>query len=223
MSTLRLVCSLALLLGTGFLLGAGSDPAPTEPDLETPNIEANAEHATEGVAEHLADDIPTVIEPLPFDHSTHDKPFDRFGLSCADCHPLGLTSESTDVEMLPAPRSVCHACHRGELKGAPRRASDRCSACHPVRDELKPESHNLGWSKEHGPEAQALRNGCDTCHDRGQCIDCHEARGAMTRSPHGPGFRSFHGVDARIDGASCVRCHASETCLQCHEGGKRPW
>ncbi len=207
----RLIGGAAFVLCCGFLLGAGAGSEPP------------AEPATEASPERSGEATPSVLDPLPLDHAGHSKAFSRAGLSCPDCHPVGLTSESTEVEMPPPPRSVCHACHRGEVQGAPRRASDRCAACHPVREELRPESHNLGWSEEHGPEAQALRNGCDTCHDRGQCIDCHESRGAMTRSPHGPGFRSFHGVDARADGASCVRCHAAETCLQCHQGGKRPW
>jgi len=166
---------------------------------------------------------PTVVDPLPFDHSTHRGAFTRIGLMCADCHPVGLRAESGAVNDLPAPRSICHGCHRGEADGAPRGAASRCGACHPDREELIPETHGIGWHDDHAPEARSLRAGCDDCHDRGQCIDCHDTRGAAVHTPHPPGFRSLHGIDARLDGATCATCHAAETCVRCHEQGGWPW
>lgn len=168
-------------------------------------------------------DPPTVQAPLPFDHPLHAETFDKAGLTCIDCHPVGLSAEAGVPTELPAPMSTCHACHRREVARAPRKATERCESCHPYRDELTPETHGLGWDEDHGPEARSLRNGCDTCHDTGMCIDCHDARGAMTASPHGAAFRSLHGIEARLDPASCLTCHATETCVACHDGGKRPW
>lgn len=166
---------------------------------------------------------PALLEPLPFDHSAHQRPFDQLGLTCADCHPVGLRAASGKVADLPAPLSVCHGCHLAELEGMPRKAERRCGACHEGGEELKPGTHGVGWESDHTFEARQIRADCDDCHDTGQCVQCHDARGAMTFAPHPPGFRAVHGVEAKFNGARCVTCHAAETCVRCHEDGGWPW
>lgn len=202
-----------LALGASALLTAadtqGSDEVPS--DKEAPaKVEADEKPA------------PDVADPLPFDHGKHEKQFDKAGVTCVDCHPVGLRSPTTEAELPPPPRVACHSCHRRQVKGAPRLAKPSCEMCHPVREQLKPDTHHIGWHDDHGAEARALRSGCETCHDRGQCIDCHDGRGALAKRPHGAGWEIVHGIEARLDPASCVGCHAEETCKSCHENGGRP-
>lgn len=166
---------------------------------------------------------PALADPLPFDHVLHSVTFERTGLGCLDCHPVGGSPAAGAEDGLPPPLASCHACHLREVEGAPRRATDRCETCHPYRDELIPVDHGPGWIREHGPEARALRNGCDACHDVGQCVDCHDARGAMAADPHPAAFRSLHGIQARLDPSACSGCHAGETCVACHVDGRAPW
>ncbi len=201
------------------LLALGATALLTAADREvSDDAVASAEAPTQAEAEKA----PTVADPLPFDHGAHEKPFRRIGLTCIDCHPVGLRSPTVEPAAPPPPRTSCHSCHRRQVQGAPRQAKARCAQCHPVREELKPDSHELGWQDDHGPEARALRAGCDQCHSKGQCIDCHDARGALSASPHGAGFEVFHGVEARLDLVGCVSCHAAETCARCHDSGGRP-
>ncbi len=179
--------------------------------------------ALPAIGEDDPGEAPALIEPLPFEHTVHDASFESLGLTCIDCHPVGLRAESGKVEDLPVPKSICHSCHLAELEGLPRKAARTCSACHADREQLKPGNHGVGWETDHCFEARRLRSGCGDCHDPGQCIDCHDARGAQARMPHAPGFRSLHGVEAKFNGARCVTCHAAETCVRCHETGSWPW
>lgn len=168
---------------------------------------------------------PTVKDPLPFDHAEHAETFRETGVRCVDCHPVGARSpegvQGTEASV-PAPRSTCHGCHRRAVKGAPRGAPSACAACHPVREELLPGSHDLDWLADHGDAARGISTGCADCHETDQCVECHEARGAKSRSPHGPGFRSSHGIEARMDPASCSSCHSGSTCTSCHTSGGIP-
>ena len=217
----RLLLVLVVLAATALLTAADHEAAADEPTEEAPAA-STSEDAAKAVLDDVKKAAPTVADPLPFDHAKHEKPFDRSGLTCVDCHPVGARSETVEPELPPPPRVACHSCHRQGVKGAPKLAKPTCAQCHPVREELKPESHAIGWIDDHGAEARSLRSGCETCHDRGQCIDCHDGRGALARRPHGAGWEIIHGIEARLDVASCVGCHAEETCKRCHENGGRP-
>ncbi|MBT3218656.1 MAG: hypothetical protein HN348_06155 [Proteobacteria bacterium] len=160
---------------------------------------------------------PRVVEPLPFDHSQHSRIFDKLGLHCTDCHPLGANNSSDEPlpdELAPS-RAICHGCHEGQL----RRAGEKCTDCHSHRGELLPQDHDVYWLELHSGRARALGADCFNCHEANQCVDCHERRGAMSRNPHGPGFGTIHGVEARFDPASCSRCHSPNTCTDCHSLG----
>lgn len=168
--------------------------------------------------------VPTVADPLPFNHGVHEKTFKKTNVTCVHCHPVGARTDAGAPGVdLPPPRSACHGCHLGQLPGSPRKAANTCSDCHPQRSELLPATHGLGWLEGHGPEARSVRASCDACHDRTECIDCHEGRGALSRTPHPPGFRSTHGIEARVDPASCSTCHTEDTCAACHTTGVVPW
>lgn len=173
----------------------------------------------------IDDQKPTVMDPLPFEHAEHKKVFHDLGVRCVECHPVGARAPEGKVgtEVAPpGPRASCHACHRRDVTGAPRRSPGTCSTCHPVREELIPETHLGDWLEAHGEVARGLATGCVSCHDMGTCVECHEARGAKARMPHGPGFRSSHGIEARMDPSSCVTCHSGETCTSCHDSGGIP-
>ncbi|MFT7519657.1 MAG: hypothetical protein ACI9MC_001799 [Kiritimatiellia bacterium] len=166
---------------------------------------------------------PSVIEPIPFAHSVHSEPFDKVGLTCVHCHPVGARKDDTQVSLPKVPLSSCHGCHLNALPGAPRQADPTCTTCHADRAQLVPKSHGLDWVGGHGPDARTAMKQCSSCHQRGMCVDCHEGRGAMSRSPHPPAFGSTHGVEARLDPASCSTCHAEQTCTSCHITGVTPW
>lgn len=165
---------------------------------------------------------PTLLEPFPFRHVDHARAFFSSGVSCTDCHPLGLVAEPL-VEKVPPPRTVCHGCHRAELPGAPRSAGSACGQCHADLMELLPVNHGLGWSDAHAAEARAAGSGCSDCHESRWCFACHDDRGPLSVNPHGPGFRVTHGIEARLDPRSCTTCHSGEACIQCHETGSLPW
>lgn len=164
--------------------------------------------------------------PLPFDHHEHASTFERAGVSCLDCHPVGAhtaTPSTTPLPLPEPPRSSCHGCHLGEVSKAPRSAPDTCTLCHADLSGLEPASHGLDWLALHGDASRAVGASCSTCHSRSACLDCHDRRGAGSEDPHPPGFRSSHGVEARLDPASCSTCHTQATCTSCHERGALPW
>ncbi len=167
---------------------------------------------------------PTVIDPVPYDHSAHAEVMEAKGVSCVTCHPVGArTEQGAPSKALEPPLQVCHSCHLREAKGAPRQAGPKCLQCHADRMELVPSNHQVDWMKMHAIEARALSNSCDSCHEPRRCVDCHEGRGALSRTPHPPGFRATHGIEARIDPASCSTCHVETSCTACHTSGVLPW
>ena len=174
----------------------------------------------------IAGDPVQLRSPLPFDHGEHAGTFERSGLSCLDCHPVGARRASGDPSPLAlpsAPRSSCHGCHLGELSKAPRSAPDTCTLCHSSLDGLVPRDHSLDWIATHGDMSRSAGSTCDTCHRAAECLDCHDRRGAGSENPHGAGFRSSHGVEARLDPRSCSTCHTEATCTSCHVQGAMPW
>lgn len=182
-----------------------------------------------GLAETPA--APSLQVPLPFDHDEHARVLERSGLSCLDCHPIGLRREAapdrpgrdTSVPLPHAPRATCHGCHEADVKGAGRNAPPDCMLCHSDRGELKPQSHGVDWLDLHGSASRAPDQSCSTCHSAGSCLDCHDRRGAGSVSPHGPGFQRFHGVEAQVDPRSCSTCHTEASCVACHTSGGTPW
>lgn len=187
------------------LVTAAAQAVPSAPSEARPSDRAEA---------------PSVRTPLPFDHPAHARSFERAGLSCVDCHPVGLRPNQA---LPPPPRSSCHGCHLGELPGAPKQATRVCTTCHAHRAELVPASHGPGWEHAHGAEARARGATCSDCHRTSTCVDCHEARGAGQRNPHPPAFRTTHGVEARLDPARCSTCHTGNSCQTCHTTGALPW
>ncbi len=220
MRSLRSLAPLAaLLLGAVLLAWPASAPCdePEAPAAEAPPAE-----------EPDADGAPALREPFPFAHADHTRAFKKAGLSCVDCHPVGAFSKPERARVVPdgsvpGPRSSCHACHRGEVEDAPRRAPGACMVCHAERPALRPADHGLGWVDEHGAEGRARGAQCSDCHDTATCVACHEGRGALRKSPHGPGWSAFHGVEARVDPRSCSTCHIGEACASCHVEGVLPW
>ncbi len=165
-------------------------------------------------------DIPSLIEPLPFEHSKHRAEIERLGLGCVDCHAFGGAVQETPPA--PVDHAVCHGCHRNGVPGVSN-APSACATCHPVRDELLPPTHGPDWLTAHAVPARSPRSACGDCHERSVCIDCHASRGALSRNPHPPAFRAVHGVQARLDPASCDGCHMAESCVACHTEGGVPW
>jgi hypothetical protein len=171
---------------------------------------------------------PSVLDPLPFDHSVHTRALDKAGLTCVSCHPVGLqlaegAPDSTGVPLPPPPASSCHGCHGGEVKHAGRNAPPDCFLCHADRAELRPVDHGPDWTALHGRASRAAGQSCSNCHSAGACLDCHDRRGAGSANPHGPGFARFHGVEAQVDPRSCSACHAETSCVACHTSGGTPW
>lgn len=160
---------------------------------------------------------PTVVDPLPFAHTSHEPALKRLGLACTDCHAF-----AGEGALTPPARSLCHACHVDPVTRIARGPS-ACATCHPVRAELLPDSHGADWASAHAGPARSPRADCDDCHERSVCVDCHAGRGALARSPHPPAFRAAHGIEARLDPASCDTCHAAARCADCHEKGGPPW
>lgn len=173
-------------------------------------------------------EVPALRDPFPFNHDSHAVVFADVGVSCVDCHPVGLTVrtekgwESPSFVFTP-PMSACHTCHRAMVRKGPSGAPPTCTTCHEATEHLKPPSHDMGWIGLHGDAARAPASLCKDCHTKDTCVECHDRRGAVTDKPHPPGFRSFHGVDARFDPKSCSTCHTGTSCLQCHTEGARPW
>lgn len=174
--------------------------------------------------------VPTLISPLPFDHAEHAPAFEKGGISCVDCHPVGLRRKDPEkgfvmppVGPLKPPLLVCHGCHKPSFAGAPRAAPGQCTLCHAHRAQLEPASHGVGWLQAHGPEARARGATCKDCHETNECVKCHDARGALQKDPHPPGWRTGHGVEARLDPYSCSTCHDGNACTSCHTTGAVPW
>jgi hypothetical protein len=181
---------------------------------------------------------PTVLDPLPFDHAVHGKALGQLGLQCTDCHgfeappppdesarPLIEVPQGPSVDAgasPPVPLGLCHGCHQADPPLRPS-APRSCALCHPVRDELRPSTHDPGWTEDHGRAARRPRSECGDCHEKDVCVACHEQRGALARDPHGPGFRATHGIEARLDPGSCDTCHTGESCTSCHTSGGIPW
>lgn len=172
--------------------------------------------------------MPALREPLAFDHEAHGEVFAKVRVGCVDCHPIGLSVRvdgvsQPQVEDLPRPLSVCHGCHRGMVKGAPRKAPGTCMLCHANREDLIPPSHAVDWLTEHDDEARAGIANCRDCHEPSTCVSCHERRGPGARTPHPPAWLNFHGIEARLDPFRCSTCHAGESCAECHASGEGPW
>ncbi len=171
-----------------------------------------------------ASDRVNIREPLPFGHREHARAFERAGVGCLDCHPVGARAEAEAALPLPeAPLSSCHGCHLGELARAPGDAPSGCLLCHADLEGLMPRDHQLDWISLHGQASRAAGQDCQSCHEPAGCLDCHDARGAGSENPHPAGFRSTHGVEARIDPRSCSTCHTETSCTSCHVKGALPW
>lgn len=172
---------------------------------------------------------PTLIDPLPFQHEVHATEFARLDLDCIDCHAFGDSPADAPAgepfvdESVPVNLEVCHACHRGQVSGVSDAAPKTCAICHPVADELIPQTHGDHWFREHASTARSLQANCIECHTRASCADCHETRGALTRTPHDVGFRTLHGIEARLDPNACSSCHLADSCSTCHSAGGTPW
>ncbi len=165
-------------------------------------------------------EMPSLVDPMPYEHELHQAEIKRLGLGCVSCHKFGGPIED---ELAPSPDlAVCHGCHRNAVPGVSNAPSE-CATCHPVRDELLPPSHSPDWLTAHAVPARSPRARCGDCHERSICVDCHASRGALARNPHPPTFRSVHGVEARLDPASCDGCHMGDSCTTCHLEGGVPW
>ena len=171
---------------------------------------------------------PTLVAPLPFDHTKHERTFNKQKVTCVVCHPVGLATGKAGAEATPPvavqpPLSSCHGCHLKRVHKSPKHAPATCTLCHANREELVPPDHATGWDELHGLSSLARGSACMDCHTKTQCADCHTHRGPMVRDPHPPGFSSLHGIEARLDPQNCTNCHQTDTCLMCHRTGIRKW
>lgn len=228
------------------LASQAADTSSSQADVpETPPPTATSTAATSTAASTSASDgtpaasthhrepgskpgTPALQDPFPFDHQDHAHAFRQVKVTCADCHPVGLTTRDEGSfawpgDEVPHPYTNCHACHRHEVEGAPRSARGMCLQCHANPEEILPETHDLGWMQIHGMVARTPGNDCEDCHTSSRCIACHDDRGALSQNPHGPGFAAWHGIEARMDPRKCSTCHESSTCTTCHETGSAPW
>jgi hypothetical protein len=166
-------------------------------------------------------------EPLPFDHGGHARTFEKAGLDCVSCHPVGARPATPEPGVpapeLSSPRSACHGCHLGTAPDAPRRAKSACTGCHASLTGLLPGDHNALWPLHHADAARDRHADCTDCHQGRWCVECHLDRGPMSQSPHGTGFRITHGIEARVDPARCTSCHVGSMCTSCHTTGVLPW
>lgn len=176
----------------------------------------------------IGSETPGLLRPLPFDHARHAGAFEKGGLVCQDCHPVGLyvpteAGPRAPDSALPPPLGTCHGCHLEKYEGAVRKAPSECMTCHADRRELLPADHDLAWIPAHGLASRTRGNTCSDCHEKTACVDCHDERSAGSRNPHPAAFRTTHGIEAKVDSYSCGSCHVQNDCTTCHETGVYPW
>lgn len=187
---------------------------------------------------HDEGDVPMTWEPVErqvrFDHEYH---LETVGLECTTCHAGVPAADPKPGAALPA-MAICSTCHDGVA--APR----DCANCH-TEDiaDLRPDTHDPGWSQGHGPTARTDEASCLPCHAVNDCQECHDgalltdmaALGAAMTTPfapqlagssglvvnrvHGLNYRLLHPLQARGKNLECITCHeldAGDFCAECH-------
>ncbi|GAB4409012.1 MAG: hypothetical protein OHK0056_10620 [Bacteriovoracaceae bacterium] len=161
-----------------------------------------------------------------FNHEKHRDVFNKFNLSCTECHSFsvkandpGPLGQPIGRGFLKANQQSCHQCH---LQKAAVGTPTQCILCHKNENGLKPEDHNLNWIKRHAFAARLDQSSCMECHQQNNCSECHFKRDQMNPKVHRGNFRLTHSIDARSNPASCVQCHQQQQfCSTCHQGVRR--
>ncbi|RMH36764.1 MAG: hypothetical protein D6689_21920 [Deltaproteobacteria bacterium] len=132
------------------------------------------------------------------------------GKGMPDDHTLAFRTDHARAAADPEAR--CAYCHDG-LSGSPR---DSCFQCH---DRMRPRDHGMGWrDRDHGREAAADRDRCQTCHAADWCAACHSIP-PRSHQPMAEFRLGGHAQEARFGLSSCFACHTFEdTCSDCHRG-----
>ncbi len=162
-----------------------------------------------------------------FDHAAHSSVLASANITCADCHRFDVTLGTANEEMakeqslraLYPGSEACHYCHLPsdtKMTAAP----SACTTCHTNLAPLRPEDHDLAWSKVHAAMARANPERCEGCHRQAECINCHERRDTIQTVVHDRNFRFFHGIEARANPMQCGSCHREDFCIRCHQQGK---
>jgi len=124
---------------------------------------------------------------------------------CDACHGLRMPHPSAwasaHAEQYRRSREVCAKCH-ADL--------GPCLRCH---QKVRPETHDEGWPKAHGKQAD---QSCAICHTAKQCTECH---GGL-EMPHPERFAVAHKAAVEQNPNSCAICHTRDYCLQCHKALK---
>lgn len=146
-----------------------------------------------------------------YDHAKHAKsPAD-----CKSCH-AGISETDVITKGAHIDMQECMDCHRAK---APDKME--CATCHSViRADVAPDSHKLGWKKEHGKlvrlgELTPMSGECALCHKKNQCDECHRAE--QPQSHNNLWRKHGHAAAASLDRDSCAACHKSDSCNECHE------
>jgi hypothetical protein len=134
------------------------------------------------------------------------------GLACGACHAGIEESERVD-ERVAVSMARCIDCHEERSQAAD------CATCHSEIDrDWKPESHDPGWIRAHGPQARmgsrVPAQSCSLCHDEEACASCHRIE--PPRSHTNSFRRKGHGLLASMDRQSCAVCHEPSSCEACH-------
>lgn len=134
----------------------------------------------------------------------HGRDAERGTANCAACHT----------------RESCATCHVGApqqtIAALPAAGPGRAIGVHPVRE--APPSHTWDFRENHGAEASARPQSCETCHTRPMCLQCHRPQGAEERQYHAQGFLTRHPAAAYTRQADCSDCHnPAQFCQSCHQ------
>lgn len=165
---------------------------------------------------------------------------------CLRCHNGGkmrAKSPTAPAASADAPDKVAASGSAGSTgsagptgpTGSSRRASDRCSVCHPTQSSgllqqqfpsglllpsgaLRGDDHRENnFRSSHGLSAQGDPDYCASCHRESYCLRCHNAV-AKPLDIHGGNYIARHAIDARRNQPDCSTCHRQQSfCLGCHE------
>lgn len=186
--------------------------------------------------------FPNPERGFSFNHAKH---LEMDKMKCETCHAGIENQVISDGSGIP-PRETCNECHNGLD------ASMQCMQCHVMGTKLRPDDHNLNWSRQHMAQIRSGNGDCAHCHTNNYCQECHESvdlvstkilpndyyanysphlQGQETmvvKSVHDLNFRFTHPMEALGKDKECQTCHeTSFYCAECHsnengQAGIRP-
>lgn len=127
----------------------------------------------------------------------------------------------------PASCGVCHTqqscrtCHVSTPEVASTLASAPPGApAGPPAARKRPSSHDAGWVRAHGHDADADPRSCAGCHAQEDCLACHLPDAAVQpgNAVHPADWMARHPAAAWSQETSCADCHDPKGfCAACHE------